>query len=65
MVIRGAGRVVRGAEVDDVGVDAVVGEREEAVFFCAGGEDYLSAVHYVSVDIDRVDGVGDEDGVIL
>ena len=63
-VISRAGGVVRGAKVDDVCLDVIVGHGKEAVFAGAGSVDDLSARHDVGVDVDGIDRVGDHDDVI-
>ena len=65
MGIDRAGGVIGGADIDDIGADRIVRHRQEAVFHRRIGVDHLPAGHDVGVDIDRVDGVGDEDGVVL
>ena len=59
------GGVVRGAEVDEVRVDALVGHGAEAVLLGGGSIDDLAAGHDVRVDIDGIHRVGDEDDVVL
>ncbi len=63
--VGGAGRVVRRAEVDEVGVHALVGHGAEAVLLVGGSIDDLAAGHDVRVDIDGIHRVGDEDDVVL
>ena len=64
-VIDGTGRVVRAAEVDDVGPVLWCRKRQESVFFRRHRVDDLPAGHHVGVDVDRIDRVGDEHGVLL
>ena len=64
-VIDGAGRIVRAAEVNDVGPVLWCRERQEAVLFGRHRVDDLPAGHHVGVDVDRIDRIGNEHGVVL
>ena len=62
--ISGTGGVVRGAEVDDIGVNVLVGHCRKSVALVGICEKHLSAAHNVCVNIYRVCGIGDKYGVV-
>ena len=64
-VIDGAGRVVRAAEVNDVGPILRCRERQEAVLFGRHRVDDLPTGHHVGVDVDRIDRIGDKHRVVF
>src|SRR5699024_10157563 len=59
-----AGGVVGAAQVDDVRIGGVVGHGQEVVLGVGGHVADGAACHDVVVHIDRVDRVGNEDGVV-
>ena len=62
--IDGAGGIVGGAEVDDVGGVPRRRGREELILLGGGDEGDRAAAHQIAVDVDGIDGVGDEDGIV-
>ena len=63
-VVSGAGRVVRGAKIDDVRVNRRIRQGQEAVRLVCIHEEDLAARHGVGVHIHRVNRIGDQHGVV-
>ena len=63
-VVSGAGRVVRRADIDNVALNGLVRQRQEAVCLVCIREYDLAAGHYVGINVNRVDRIRNQNGVV-